>query len=473
MSKDKFTKIIATISDKNCSEQLIRKLFAKGMNAIRINTAHQEPKHSLEIIKNARKVSKKIAVLLDTKGPEVRTTKVSSPIVLKKGSKINIKSNDIYAITDKVNIYVNYRQFNDLIPVGTNILIDDGAIKLKVKNKNKDSLICVVVESGILKSKKTINVPEVHLTMPPLTKKDKEYINFAIENKVDFIAHSFVRNASDVLAIQKILNKAKSSIKIIAKIENRQGIDNIEQILPQVYGIMIARGDMGVELNAEEVPIVQKEIIEKCRYHSKAVITATQMLESMIEHHRATRAEVSDVANAVIDGTDAVMLSGETAYGKYPIESVETMAKICQYTEKIMKRDLVEKIALNIENTREFLANSAIRASLILKDVKGILATAKTGGTVKKLSSFRPQKPIFVSCYSNTSIRELSLFFGVFPFEIKAEKKEDIKKLSFKKFKKEVKAKKNDSFVYIVSTPDAPAGQTNIMEVNTIDNFTA
>ena len=342
--------------------------------------AHQTHEDTLKVIRNVREVSERIALLLDTKGPEIRTTKATEPIPVKFGDIVNIKG-DEEGITTKDCIYVNFKNFVADVPVNSTILIDDGDIELKAIEKVGETLRCEVRNNGSINGKKSVNIPSVHVTLPALSQKDVEYIHFAIDNNLDFIAHSFVRNKEDVLAVQKILDERESDIKIIAKIENQQGVDNIDEILDYAYGAMVARGDLAVEIPQERIPIVQKMIINKCISRRKPVITATQMLHSMIKNPRPTRAEISDVANAVYDGTDAVMLSGETAYGDYPVKSVELMSKIAVEVESA-KEPIKETAYLIINNEiAAFLARAAVRASVEL-DTKAIVADTMHGRTI-------------------------------------------------------------------------------------------
>jgi len=298
--KRKQTKIVATISDLKCDVDFITELYENGMNVVRLNTAHQTQDDTLRVIENVRKVSDKIALLLDTKGPEVRTSDIDNPIDVLEGDEIYITSDKI----DNVKLFnVNYDGFVNDVSIGQVILIDDGETGLKVVKKTESALICKVQNDSVIKNKKSVNVPDASIQLPSLTQKDIDYIKFAAENNLDFIAHSFVRNKQDVIDVQLILDKYNSNAKIIAKIENREGIDNAEEILDHAYGIMIARGDLGIEILAEEVPVVQKKLIDMCIRRAQPVITATQMLHTMIKNPRPTRAEVSDVANAVFDGT--------------------------------------------------------------------------------------------------------------------------------------------------------------------------
>jgi pyruvate kinase len=409
----KKTKIIATISDRNCETDLIKTLTDAGMDVVRLNTAHQTHQDTLKVVNNVRKVSDKIALLLDTKGPEIRTTKAIESIPVVFGDKITVKG-DPEGITSRDCVYVNYKGFVRDVPVDSRILVDDGDIELVVIGKDKTSLTCEVANNGEISGKKSVNIPSVHVKLPTLSLKDIDYIHFAVDNNLDFIAHSFVRNKHDALAVQKILDDRGSKIKIIAKIENQDGVDNIDEILDHVYGVMIARGDLAVEIPQERIPIIQKMIIEKCIARRKPVITATQMLHSMIQNPRPTRAEISDVANAVYDGTDAIMLSGETAYGKYPVETVKTMGKIAKEIES-SKAQIKETPLLIINNEiSAFLARSAVKASLEL-NAKAIIADTNQGRTVRALAAYRGTKIIFAQCYDKSVMRELALSYGVYP----------------------------------------------------------
>ncbi len=408
----KKTKIVATISDQNCDVELLKKLYEAGMNVVRLNTAHQTFEDSLKVINNVRAVSSHIALLLDTKGPEIRTTEALEEIPVSFGDEVIIKA-DPSGITSKACIYVNYPGFVYDVPVGSRIMIDDGEIELTVIDKNDDALTCRVNNQGFISGKKSVNIPSIHVKLPSLSKKDIAYIHFAIDHKLDFIAHSFVRNKEDVKAVQDIIDERGSDIKIIAKIENQEGVDKIDEILDHVYGVMVARGDLAVEIPQERIPVVQKMIVHKCIACRKPVIIATQMMQSMICQPRPTRAEISDVANAVYDCADAVMLSGETAYGKYPVEVVETMTKIALEVESAMPaiKDNVPYHILNNE-VSAFLALAAVRGAAEL-NLKAIIADTKTGKTVRAISAYRGNRPTYALCYNERVMRELALSFGV------------------------------------------------------------
>jgi len=408
----KKTKIVATISDLHCDVEFIKQLFDNGMNVVRMNTAHQNLEATLKVIRNVRAVSDKIPLILDTKGPEIRTTASDYKVAVKKGDHIIIKGDATKNSTPEC-IYVNYNGFVEEIQAGNKILIDDGEIEFIVIEKKGDALVCLATNEGIVKGKKSVNVPDGKFNLPTLNPRDIDYIQLAIEQDLDFIAHSFVRNKQDVVVIQKILDASKSRIKIIAKIENQEGVDNIDEILPLVFGVMVARGDLAIEIPYEKIPGIQKMIINKCIDARKPVIVATQMLHSMIENPRPTRAEVSDIANAIYSKVDAIMLSGETANGNYPVEAVSTMERIALEVEK--SRSDLHKSPMLVMSTKTsaYLSRSAVEASIEL-DCKAIIADTSTGRTIRNMACYRGRKIIFAQCYDKRVVRELALSFGVY-----------------------------------------------------------
>ncbi|MGM0408029.1 MAG: pyruvate kinase, partial [Bacteroidota bacterium] len=309
-------------------------------------------------------------------------------------------------------IYVSYKGFVDEVPDNTKILIDDGYVELEVLRKENDALVCRALNDGVIKGRKGVNVPNVYFNLPCLSKRDKEFIQLAIEQDIDFIAHSFVRSKDDILEIQKIIDTHNSQIKIIAKIENQQGVDNIDEILDHAYGVMVARGDLAVEIPYEKIPGIQRELINKCIERRKPVIIATQMLHSMIKSPRPTRAEVNDVASAVYNNADAVMLSGETANGNYPVESVCTMARIATEVEK--SKDQINDIPIVVINNdvAAFLIKTAVQGSVNL-NAKAIIADSMSGRTLRSLAAYRGAKPIFAQCYAKRTMREMALSYGV------------------------------------------------------------
>ncbi len=405
------TKIVATISNLNCSVEFIDKLYQAGMNVVRLNTAHMTHEDALEVIKNTRKVSDKIAILLDTKGPEIRTCDAHEPLSVKTGDSIRIKgapgeiSHDDY-------ICVSYEKFSEDVTVGSTILIDDGYIALTVTSKENHYLNCLVENDGVIHPRKSINIPSVHVKLPALSEKDKGFIRFAADNDLDFIAHSFVRNKEDVIAVQQILDEKASPMKIIAKIENAEGVEKLDEILSHVYGIMIARGDLAVEIPTEKIPLIQKKIILACIVKRRPVIVATQMLHSMIKSPRPTRAEVSDVANACLDHADALMLSGETANGLYPEMAVRTMAKIIDEVE--LKGGKYYDIPYSDDHrVTAYLAKAAVKASVRL-DIKAIIADSLTGNSIRALSAYRGSSIIYAQIYDKRVMRQLALSYAVY-----------------------------------------------------------
>lgn len=419
MMNQKKTKIICTISDVNCDIEFIRKLYENGMNVARINSAHATLEGAQKVVDNIRTVSDKIGILIDTKGPEVRLTAMENSVgfLAKAGESIMICNGPRLSCNSKV-LYTTCPSFVQDVPVGAKILIDDGSVELVVKDKTDNALACSIQNDGVIKGKKSVNVPNVHISLPALTEKDKIFVNWAIDADIDFIAHSFVRTKDDLLEIQSILDERKSHLKIISKIENSQGVENIDDILTYCYGVMIARGDLGVEIAAEKIPLIQKKLIEKCRSRKKPVIVATQMLHSMIENPRPTRAEVSDVANAILQSTDAIMLSGETASGKYPIEAVRTMSSIAMETEESIPVPPDIDLVNVTRPIAGVLARSIVAATQKLP-VKAIITDTCSGRTGRYLAEFRPKVPIYAMCYNSFTMRELALTYDTYcyPFE--------------------------------------------------------
>lgn len=406
----KKTKIIATISDKNCEPDFLTQLFRSGMDVVRLNTAHQTHDDALKVIENVRKVSDKIGIIIDTKGPEIRTCPAEKPLEVAYGDYIRIKGAHLEKSKGDI-ICVTHDDFVKDVPIGSSILIDDGLIALAVMDKTDEYLSCFVENDGVIEGKKSVNIPSVHVKLPALSEKDKGFIRFAADHDVDFIAHSFVRNKQDVLAVQKIIDEKKSKIKIIAKIENSQGVENLDEILDYVYGVMIARGDLAVEIPAEQIPLIQKKMIKSCVEKRKPVIVATQMLHTMIKSPRPTRAEVSDVANACLDHTDALMLSGETASGKYPEMAVQTMAKIAKEVES--KINSFIDVPYTLENKiTAYLAKAAVKASMRL-NTRAIVADSLSGMTIRAIAAYRGSNPIYAQVYDKRVMRELALSYGV------------------------------------------------------------
>ena len=479
MEQRKFTKIVATISDKRCDVDFIRQLYEEGMNVVRMNSAHLDREGFMKIINNVRAVSRRIPLLIDTKGPEVRTTVAENDrIELKSGDMIKVKG-DINQISTHDCIYVSYPHFVRDLRVGDDILIDDGEIDLKVVSKDDEFLTCIAQNDGSLGSRKSVNVPGVRINLPSLTEKDRKNILFAIEQNLDFIAHSFVRSKQDLIDIQEILDEHKSPIKIISKIENQEGVDNIDEIIQHCYGVMVARGDLGIEVPQERIPGIQRKLIRKCVKAHKPVIVATQMLHSMIDNPRPTRAEVNDIANAIYYRTDALMLSGETAYGKYPIEAVRTMSKIALEAERTKMPENDIPIEYGRGDVSAFLAHAAAEAGANI-DIKALITDTFSGRTARYLASYRSSDMIIAFCYKERASRELALSYGVYSY-YKEELVDDEKNYFVTLLQNLIDRGlicQNDLLCYL-SGPTSGDFGTTFLEINTaktllseIDNYT-
>ncbi len=412
----KKTKIVCTLGPVSENEETLRELIKNGLNVCRLNFSHgshEEHKGRMDLVKKLREeLNMPTAILLDTKGPEIRTGKFDAPeVLLEEGQTFTITMKDVMG--DKERCTVSYKGLANDVKAGDTILIDDGLVGLTVKEINGDDIVCEVQNSGIVKNHKGVNVPGVKVNLPAITEKDRSDIEFGIEQGIDFIAASFVRKVSDVLAIREILEENNAThIKIISKIENQEGVDNLDEIIEVSDGIMVARGDLGVEIPTEEIPVVQKLMIKKCNEAGKPVITATQMLDSMIRNPRPTRAEVTDVANAIYDGTDAIMLSGETAAGKYPVEAVKTMATIAKRAEETM-RNRRTKINKS-KNVTDAISYATCTTAMDL-DARAILSSTASGHTARMVSKFRPDCPIIATTSDESVRRQLSLTWGVLP----------------------------------------------------------
>ena len=463
----KQTKIVASISDRRCDPEFIRALFNAGMNVVRMNTAHASEEGIRQIVKNVREVSHHIGILIDTKGPEVRTTACDEPIQYKTGDVVKIFGRPEMNTTHDI-INVTYANFAADVHEGCHILFDDGAIDMQVIGISGPQVVAQVQNDGVLGSKKSVNVPGVHIDLPALTEKDRKNIMLAIELDIEFIAHSFVRSAADVKAVQDILDANNSDIKIISKIENQEGVDNIDEIIAASYGIMIARGDLGIEVPIERIPGIQRRIIRKCVQAKKPVIVATQMLHSMIQNPRPTRAEVTDIANAIYYRTDALMLSGETATGKYPVEAVTTMAQIAEQAErdKLRENDIEIPLSANCD-IHEFMSHSAIEATEKL-GVKGIITDSLTGLTARSLAAFRGPNPVLAICYNDKLQRLLALSYGVIPVYQKGHiDSETLFMAAVRMLRQKGYVELNDKIAYL-SGNISVGGATKFLEINTV-----
>jgi pyruvate kinase len=466
---EKLTKIVATISDKRSESDFIRQLHEAGMDVVRINTAHQTPEQTFGLLENVRKVSNRIPFMLDTKGPEIRTNPSPNDLVVMQNQFIMVKGQKNTPSDDQC-LYMDYDGFVGRLSIGNKIMIDDGEIELLVVEKHAEHLICRVCNSGIIKARKSVNLPGIAIDLPSLTDKDIDFIEFGIKNNIDFIAHSFVRNKQDVLDIQKILDKHNSPIKIIAKIENQQGVDNIDEILEHVYGIMVARGDLAIEVPAERIPVIQAMLVKKCIRQKKAVIIATQMLHSMITNPRPTRAEVSDIATAIFSGTDAIMLSGETAYGKYPLESVQIMTRTAHETENSKPFLIDSKVMPHDNDISVFLSKTAVR-SIQKLNTKAIITDTDTGKTARYLSAFRGRTPIYAQCYDHRVVRELALNYGIYADFMDVEtSKKDFTRATLTRLIKKEEIRPEDLIVVMAGNFGKKSGPSYV-EVSTAQNM--
>ena len=477
----KKTKIVCTMGPNTDNREIMKELALNGMDVARFNFSHgdhAEHKHRLEILESVREeLGIPIASLLDTKGPEIRTGK------LKDGKKVTLKEGDLYTLTteeivgDETRGYINYAGLAEDVKPGDRILIDDGLIELHVREVNGTDIVCRIENGGELGEKKGVNVPGVRVKLPALTDKDKEDIRFGVDAGFDFVAASFVRNADAIREIREILDEKGSAMQIIAKIENEEGIENIDSIIEASDGIMVARGDMGVEIPAEKVPHIQKMIIRKCNLACKVVITATQMLDSMIRNPRPTRAEVSDVANAVYEGTDAVMLSGETAMGSYPIEAVRMMSQIAEESEKYLDYMFYQRRKVSAENLRNISNTVCYSSVATASDLEApvIVAPSVSGFTTRMLSKWRPKALIAGLSPSMTAVRQMQLYWGVKPFHAKRAESTDallfasVEQLKEKGIVKEGEIVVATAGVVTRANRHEPVADTNIMRVIVVE----
>ncbi|MGG5340514.1 pyruvate kinase [Enterococcus sp. AZ192] len=471
----KKTKIVCTIGPASESVDMLVNLMNAGMNVCRLNFSHGDFEEHGNRIKNIREAAKitgkRVAILLDTKGPEIRTNEMENgAITLKTGDTVRLSMTEVLGTNEKFSI--TYPELINDVNVGSHILLDDGLIDLEVTDidRSANEIVTLVKNEGVLKNKKGVNVPGVSVNLPGITDKDAADIRFGIEQGVDFIAASFVRRATDVLEITKILEEENAThIQIIPKIENQEGIDNIDEILKVSDGLMVARGDMGVEIPTEDVPVVQKELIKKCNALGKPVITATQMLDSMQRNPRPTRAEANDVANAIYDGTDAVMLSGETAAGDYPLEAVQTMARIAVRTEEALinqdsfalklysKTDMTEAIGQSVGHTARNLG------------IQTIVAATESGHTARMISKYRPKAHIVAITFTEQKARSLSLSWGVYATVAeKPASTDEMFSLATHVSQDEGFASEGDLIIITAGVPVGEKGTTNLMKIQMI-----
>lgn len=469
------TKIVCTIGPASESKDMFSNLVKSGLNVARLNFSHGDQGEHLQRINMIKEVRKEldipVAILLDTKGPEIRTGKFAKEAVeLVEGQEFVLTTEEVAG--DESRCTITYDKLPEDVKSGDKILIDDGLIELEVIEVPNDKEIrCEVKNGGTVKNKKGVNVPGVNINLPAITAKDISDIEFGISNGIDFIAASFIRKADDVHEIRKVLEKNNAhQIQIISKIENQEGLDNINEIIDVSDGIMVARGDLGVEIPTEMVPLAQKEMIRKCNAAGKPVITATQMLDSMIRNPRPTRAEVTDVANAIFDGTDAIMLSGETAAGKYPLESVQTMANIAERTEQSLDyKAILEKGAANKETSVTYAISHATCTTAHDLGASAIITATSSGFTARMVSKFRPKAPIIATTTKEEVLRRLILIWGVKPVLVKdAKSTDEIFELSVEKAREYRYIESGDLVVITAGVPVGVAGATNLIKVDIV-----
>ncbi len=473
------TKIVCTIGPASESVETLMDLMQAGMNVARLNFSHgnyEEHGARIHSIREAaNSVGKTVAILLDTKGPEIRTHNMENgEIHLQAGNEIVISMTEVTGTVEKFSI--TYPGLIHDVDKGSKILLDDGLIELEVLDKQNDEIRTKIINSGVLKNKKGVNVPNVIINLPAMTEKDAQDILFGIEQKVDFIAASFVRKAQDVLAIRELLEKNNGeSIRIIPKIENQQGVDNIDEILEVSDGLMVARGDLGVEIPAEDVPLVQKMLIRKCNTAGKPVITATQMLDSMQRNPRPTRAEASDVANAIFDGTDAIMLSGETAAGSYPKEAVQTMDRIASKAETALSyQELLTARRKESEITITDAISQSVAHTALNLNVTAIITPTESGSTAQSISKYRPKAPIIAVTPNDAISRKLALVWGVFTKVGKpAETTDEMLDTAVQEALETGLVSHGDLVVLTAGVPVGTPGTTNLMKVHIIGDVIA
>ena len=473
------TKIVCTIGPSSEAPENLKKLIQAGMNVARLNFSHGDFEEHGRRIANIRQVSKELgahtAILLDTKGPEIRVGKLKEePIELVQDEKIILTTEEMLGDASKISI--SYANLPNDVHVGSTLLIDDGLIGMTVTEVRGNEIECRILNGGTLKSRKSVNAPGVKISLPGITDKDRADIVFGIGQGIDFIAASFVRKASDVLEIRELLEEHNAKhIQIISKIENQEGVDNLDEILEVSDGLMVARGDLGVEIPAEEVPLVQKRMIKKCNIAGKPVITATQMLDSMQRNPRPTRAEASDVANAIFDGTDAIMLSGETAAGKYPVESVQTMSRIAERAESALEyKEILVKQSLAQQTTVTEAISQAVANSALDLDAQAILTATESGYTARMVSKYRPKSPIIAVTPNEQVMRRLALIWGVIPVEGEmVSSTDDMFEMAVDAAVNKGLIKLGDLVVITAGVPVGRSGTTNLIKVHHVGELIA
>lgn len=475
------TKIVATIGPASESEETLTALIQNGMNVARLNFSHGDYEEHQVRIKRIRdvanKLNKTVGILLDTQGPEIRTMNFKDgEAYLERDSQVTISMEDIEGTNERFS--VTYKGLVDDVHEGTKISLDDGLIELRVEEVDKEAqeVKARVINNGVIKNKKGVNIPDVHVNLPAMTDKDVSDIQFGINQNIDFIAASFIREHTDVLEIKKLLEDNDAAhIEIISKIENREGVNNIGKILEASDGIMVARGDLGVEIPPEEVPMVQKDLINKCNLEGKPVITATQMLESMQWEPRPTRAEASDVANAIFDGTDAIMLSGETAAGDFPVEAVGMMNQIALKTETAINHEAVfENRAKSLSMTITEALSQSVAFTAASLDVTALITPTQSGYSARMISKYRPKAPIVAVTFSESVARRLALVSGVEPvLSVEVDTTDELLDTAVQKGLETKLFQQGDKVIITAGVPVGVTGTTNLMKVHVIGNVIA
>ncbi len=474
---DSRTKIIATIGPASSDKDTLRRMFQKGVDVCRLNFSHGDYDAHLQTIKTVRELNKElgidVSILADLQGPKIRVGQLPDEgILLESGKTVQFVTSECKGKNCKNKVFINYEEFAEDVTKGDTILIDDGKMKLEVIDTNKkDTATLKIIHGGILKSRKGVNMPDTSVSLPSLTEKDIQDAIFALKNDVDWLALSFVRAASDVIELKQLIKRKKKKTYVIAKIEKPQAIDNIDEIIKEADGIMVARGDLGVEVAFDKIPLLQKEIVKKCLDASVPVIIATQMMESMVENFRPTRAEATDVANAVIDGVDTVMLSGETSVGKYPVETIDSMHKIIQYAE--LHGYTYNRGLAPVKGSPRFIRDSICYSASNMAQMigaKAIITFTDGGNTASTISGYRPKADIYAFTVHKHLLSILSLLWGVRAFFLdKIDNMQEAIDISINQLKDKGLLKAGDIVIHVGSIPRAVTDKTNMLKVSVVE----
>ncbi len=464
------TKIIATIGPATRSPEMMRQLIDAGMNVVRINMSHSGQDEAAGVIADLRTISDRVGVLVDTKGPEIRTAEVEAPFTVEQDDLLVIRGDSGPSVPGLLR--VTHPSLSRVLDQGSVVLVDDGQIELSVVDIVDEDIHCRVVRGGTIKSRKGVNIPDARLGLPFMSERDASDIRFAVRQGADFIAASFVSEPDDVRQIRDIIEREGGRTAIIAKIESRLGVKNLAEIIALADGIMVARGDLGVEIRLEEVPVVQKQIVDACREAGKTVIVATEMLESMTRNPRPSRAETSDVANAIFEGTDAVMLSQETTVGKYPIDAVRTMGRIAEFAERETARTSMKLPGgARASEVSELICKGAFLAATELK-VRAIIVPTTSGATALRISRYRPPVPILVTTPDLSTARRLTLSYGVYAVTMRMYgRMENVVRRSCEAMVEEGQLARGDMIAVVAGVPTGRSGTTNLLTIQSVENL--